>query len=79
MRKIGQRIPAQPKLVPAGSNFVLAEIHQRTGQALAGVATTGIPKGIYRFASHEQMNLHSDTAQAKAIAINLRLRAHSDR
>ena len=70
---------AQPKLVPTGSNFALAAIHQRTGQALAAVITTGIPKGIYRFATHEEMNRHSDEALTRAIAANLRQRACSDK
>ena len=57
-----------------GSNLALAALHQRTGQALAGVATTGILKGVYRFASHEEMNRHSDEALARAIAMNVRAR-----
>ena len=75
MRHIGKKLIAQPKLVPTGSNFALAQIHQRTGQALAAVKTTGIVKGIYRFANHAQMNRHSDDALARVIAANLRQRA----
>lgn len=47
-----------------------AAARQATGQALA---TTGIRKGIYRFASHAEMNRHTDEALARAIALNLRL------
>ncbi len=75
MRKIGQRVPSQPGLKPGGDGLRLAGIHQRTGQALAALATTGIPKGIYRFATHEEMNRHSDEALARAIAANIRHRA----
>ena len=74
MRLIGKKAIARPGLVPMASNLAMAQIHQRTGQALAANATTGIPKGIYRFATHAQMNRHSDEAQAKAIAANLRQR-----
>ena len=77
MRHIGQKTPARPKLVPTGSNLALAAIHQRTGQTLAAVITTGIAKGVYRFATHEQMNRHSDEALARAIAANLRQRSRS--
>ncbi len=77
MRRIGQRTPAQPKLIPSGSNLALAAIHQRTGEALAAAVTTGITKGIYRFATHEQMNRHSDEAISKAISANLRRRART--
>ena len=75
MRLIGRKAIAQPGLVPTASNLAMAQIHQRTGQALAANATTGIPKGIYQFATHEQMNRHSDEALARAIAANLRWRA----
>ena len=78
MRHIGQKTSAQPKLAPSGSNFALAQIHQRTGQALAAVMTTGIPKGLYRFATHAQMNRHSDEALTRAICANLRQRERSD-
>ena len=69
----------QPALEPAGSNLALAAIHQRTGQGLAAVVTTGIPKGLYRFATHEEMNRHSDEALTRAIAENLRQRGFASR
>jgi hypothetical protein len=52
-----------------------AAIHQATGRALAAFATTGIRKGIYRFASHAEMNRHDEEAQAYAIALNVRRRS----
>lgn len=77
MRQIGRKSSGQPESVPTGANLALARIHQRTGQALMSLATTGIAKGIYRFASHEQMNRHGDEALARAIAANVRQRANS--
>ena len=64
---------------PSGDALRLAGIHQRTGQALAAAATTGIPKGIYRFATHDEMNRHIDEALARAIAANVRQRSFQDR
>lgn len=75
MRKVGKTAIARPTRVPTGSNLALAAVHQRTGQALAAVMTTGIAKGLYRFATHEEMNRHSDEALTRAIAANLRQRA----
>ena len=57
----------------------MAGVHQSTGQALAALATTGILKGIYRFATHAEMNRHSDEALARAIAANIRQRTLQDR
>ena len=74
MRQTGKRIPSQPGLVPSAAGLRAAAVHQRTGQALAALATTGIAKGIYRFASHEEMNRHDEEALARVIAENVRLR-----
>ena len=79
MRQVGHKSLASPKLAPAGSNLALAAVHQRTGQALAAVATTGIAKGLYRFATHEQMNRHSDEALARAMSANVRQRTRPAR
>jgi hypothetical protein len=43
------------------------------GQAPAALPTTGIRKGIYRFASHAEMNRHTNEGLAHAAALNLRL------
>lgn len=53
----------------------LAAVHQATGLALAALPTTGIRKGIYRFASHAEMNRHTDEGLALAIALNVRRRS----
>ena len=75
MRKIGRRTPSQPSFNPSEGSLRLARVHQRTGQALAAFATTGIVKGIYRYATHDEMNRHSDEALARAIAANIRYRS----
>lgn len=74
MRQIGNRTQSQPRLLPTAEALRVAAIHQRTGQSLAALATTGVFKGIYRFATHEAMNRHSDEALARAIAANVRQR-----
>ncbi|TSA10096.1 MAG: hypothetical protein D4R74_15365 [Betaproteobacteria bacterium] len=75
MRQIGNRIQGQPGLVPREDALRLAAIHQSTGHALAALATTGVAKGIYRFATHAEMNRHCEDALARAIAANVRQRA----
>ncbi len=78
MRQIGKRSQSLPSFNPCANSLRLASIHQVTGQALAALATTGIAKGIYRFATHEEMNRHSEEALARAIAANVRLRTSQD-
>ena len=75
MRQIGDKEPATPEQRPCGANLALARSHQCTGVALAALPTTGIVQGIYRFATHEEMNRHSEEALARAIAANLRQRS----
>lgn len=74
MKRIGKRRIAGPATAPSAAALRAAAIHQASGQAIAAVATTGIPKGIYRFASHEEMNRHTEEALARAIALNVRRR-----
>lgn len=69
---------SQPSLLPTAEALRAAAIHQRTGQSLAALETTGFVKGIYRFATHEEMNRHSDEALARAIAANIQQRALRD-
>jgi hypothetical protein len=75
MRQLGQRFINAIALVPSPDALRAAAIHQATGQALAAVITTGIRKGVYRFASHAEMNRHAEAALAHAVAINVRRRA----
>ncbi|MFM9884050.1 MAG: hypothetical protein ACKVQT_13585 [Burkholderiales bacterium] len=74
MRVIGKRTIRSPGLMPSAEALRIAAVHQETGQALAAVVTTGIPKGIYRFKSHEEMNRFDDDALVRAIVINMRAR-----
>jgi hypothetical protein len=78
MRRIGNRNPSLPAFNPSAEALLLAVAHQSTGEALAALPTTGIKKGIYRFATHADMNRHSDAALARAIAANIRQRASQD-
>jgi len=75
MRQLGQRVLNPLAPVPSADALRAAAIHQATGQALAAVMTTGIRKGIYRFASHAEMNRHTEEALARAMALNVRRRA----
>ena len=79
MRQIGKRSQSMPVLNPSGASLRLAGVHQRTGQSLAALATTGIVKGIYRFATHDEMNRHTDEALARAIAANDRRLSMKDK
>jgi len=54
MRQVGSR--RAPEMVERASGLLLAE-GARFNEALAGLAsTTFIPKGVYRFSSHEDAN-----------------------
>jgi len=75
MRQLGRRIVGLPATTPSAEALRTAAIHQATGQALAAVATTGIQKGIYRFASHAEMNRHSDEALTRVLVMNIGRRA----
>jgi hypothetical protein len=61
MRVIGSRVQYRISAMPSGA-------------ALAAVPTTGVRRRIHRFATRELANAHSDQAQARAIARNLRAR-----
>lgn len=74
MRQVGVRRPPEPSLSPSAAALRAAAAHQHTGAAFAALSTTGIPKGLYRFASHAEMNRQTDEAVARAVALNSRLR-----
>lgn len=63
--------------MPSAAALRAAAIHQATGLALAGLPTTGVVKGLYRFASHADMNRHCDEALARALAMNIGRRSRS--
>jgi len=70
LRQIGRRRLPAPAPIPSAAALRAAATHQATGAALAAIATTGIPKGLYRFASHAEMNRQTDEAIARAVALN---------
>ncbi|MEW6688790.1 MAG: hypothetical protein AB1452_06815 [Pseudomonadota bacterium] len=74
MRVIGSRAQYRISAMPSGAALKAGAAHQETAAALAAVRTTGVRRGIYRFATHELANAHSEQAQARAIARNLRAR-----
>ncbi len=74
MRQVGRRIVGTIALSPSGEALRAAALHQATGQALAAVATSGIPKGVYRFFSVAEMNRHTEEAVMRAVALNVRRR-----
>jgi hypothetical protein len=75
MRTIGSKSPSLPSAEPSASGLRSAALHQATGAALAAIATTGVEQGIYRFATHAEMNRHTDEALARAMAMNARYRS----
>jgi hypothetical protein len=75
MRQVGIRNPQIASASPSADVLRAAAIHQKTGAALSALSTTGIPKGVYRFSSHAEMNRQTEKALARAIAFNSRLRS----
>jgi hypothetical protein len=74
MRQVGTRNPQLPSASPSAEALRAAAAHQKTGSALAALATTGVVKGVCRFASRAEMNRHTEEALARATALNNRLR-----
>lgn len=70
MRVVGNSQILLPSLMPSALALQQAAIHQATGMALMRVATSGIRKGVYRYASHEAANRASEEALLVAIAMN---------
>lgn len=74
MRVVGNNRIPDPQLVPSARGLIAARAHQNAGLALAAVRTTGIPYGIYRFASHEERNRATEEALVSAIRLNVQAR-----
>ena len=70
MRIVGHAAIPGPRLTPSADGLIAARAHQRAGQAMAAVSTTGIRHGIYRFASHEEMNCATEEALIRVIRLN---------
>lgn len=77
MRTIGTRQQYRVNATPSAEALKAGAVHQATALALAAVATTGVRRGIYRFATREEANAHSDEATARAILENQRARTHA--
>jgi len=71
MRIVGKSQIALPNLLPSAVALHQAAVHQATAMALMRVASSGVRKGVYRFATHEAANRASDEALALAIALNV--------
>lgn len=74
MRIIGKEKQYQISETPSAEALKAGAEHQATALALAGVATTGVRRGIYRFATHEEANAHWNEATARAIVENQKAR-----
>lgn len=71
MRVVGHTKIPGPQLMPSAQGPVAARVHQNAGLTLAAGPTTGIRHGIYRFASHEDMNRATEEALVNAIRLNV--------
>ncbi len=71
MRVVGNSHITLPTLMPTAQALQRAAIHQATGVALMRVATSGVRKGVYRYATHEAANHASEEALLVAMAMNL--------
>lgn len=76
MRIVGNTQIALPSLMPSAAGLRQAAVHQATGMALMRVASSGVRKGVYRFATHEAANRASEEAIIVAISLNLKLLAN---
>jgi hypothetical protein len=73
MRHIGRALPSI-NATPSAQALRLAATHQAAGQALAKLSSTGIPKGVYRFKTHEAADAQVQAGIAWVVAQNVRLR-----
>lgn len=71
MRVVGNSQIALPQLTPSSTALQQAAIHQATAMALMRVASSGVRKGIYRYASHEAANRASEEALVVAMLLNM--------
>lgn len=69
MRSIGRALPRISAL-PSAEALRDAKLHQTLGSAIAGVHSTGIAKGIYRFRTHEAADAQRIDALVRVVAAN---------
>lgn len=74
MRVVGRKMLEAIGALPTSAALAAAAVHQATGQRLAAVSSTGIAKGVYRFATHEEMNRRTEESLARVVAANARVR-----
>lgn len=77
MRVVGNTHIALPSLMPSAAALQQAAVHQATAMALMRVPSSGVRKGVYRFATHEAANRASEAAISVAISLNLKHLAHT--
>ena len=77
MRVVGTTLIALPSLMPSAAALQQAAVHQATAIALMRVASSGVRKGVYRFATHEAANRASEEAVVFAISLNVKLLANT--
>jgi hypothetical protein len=64
-----------PSALPQAQALRRAAVHQAGGRALAQFSSTGIAKGVYRFASHDEAaDAQANQALARVMAANAALR-----
>jgi len=73
LRVVGRNQIALPGLMPSAAALQQAAVHQATALAMMPVATCGVRKGVYRFATHEAANRASEEALCVAMALNIKL------
>ena len=72
MRIVGTRTQYRVSATPSGEALKAAAVHHETAMALAAVATTGMRRGVYRFATHADANVDAEEALVRAIVENAR-------
>jgi hypothetical protein len=74
MKRVGVRVERELSLQPSG--VLLAE-GARFSQAMAQLSCNGhIPKGVYRFSSHQQSNMQTQNYLVEAMARLAMQRGH---
>lgn len=74
MRTIGRQLPGANRL-PSADALRLADVHLRTGLALAAFSSTGLKQGVYRFKTHEQADAQKIAGIVWVVARNSQLRS----
>lgn len=67
MKRVGRRL--EPPQIAAKPSGQLLAAGARLSESIARLAPVGImPKGVYRYKSHEQANRHEQNCLARAMA-----------